>query len=73
MNFKSVFILILIGITIIVFLQNIELVTVHFLFWKLEVSKLFLLLITLIIGVLTGTIIPGMLKKSKKNEELEKK
>ncbi|HSP87618.1 MAG TPA: hypothetical protein VLN45_05760, partial [Ignavibacteriaceae bacterium] len=60
MNLKSVSILILLAVFVIVCLQNVEVIPVHFLFWKIEISKLLLLIITLVNGILVGMIIPGL-------------
>lgn len=73
MTIKSIIILLLLGIFIIVCIQNLENIQLHLLFWNFEISKLLLLLITLVIGIVTGMIIPGLLQKSKKEEGLEKK
>lgn len=71
MNFKSISILSLLAIFIIVSIQNVEVILVHFLFWKAEISKLLLLIITLVIGILVGMIIPGFFSKSKKEEQIK--
>jgi uncharacterized integral membrane protein len=73
MNFRNISVLILLALFIIVSLQNVEIISVHFLFWKVDISKLLLLIITLVIGILIGMIIPGFLKKSKKEEQIEVK
>jgi len=73
MNFRNISVLILLALFIIVSLQNVEIIPVHFLFWKVDISKLLLLIITLVIGILIGMIIPGFLKKSKKEEQIEVK
>jgi uncharacterized integral membrane protein len=73
MNFKSIVALILLALFIIVSLQNVEVIPVRFLFWKMEISKLLLLIITLVVGILVGMFIPGLLKKSKNVEQIESK
>ena len=73
MSFKAVTILILIGLFIILCIQNVEKIPLHFLFWSINISKLLLLLITLIIGILVGLIIPGIWRKSKEEEKIEVK
>jgi len=73
MNFRNLSVLILIALFVILSLQNVEIIPVHFLFWKVDISKLLLLIITLVIGILIGMIIPGFLKKSKKEEQIEVK
>jgi uncharacterized integral membrane protein len=73
MNLKSVSILILLAVFVIVSIQNVEVIPVHFLFWKIEISKLLLLIITLVIGILVGMIIPGLFSKSKNEEQIKLK
>lgn len=68
MNFKSIIILLLLGLFIITCLQNIENVSMSLLFWKFEISKLLLLILTLIAGIAIGMIIPGVLKKAKEEK-----
>lgn len=71
MNFKSILILLLIGFFIIICIQNVELIPIHFLFWKIEISKLLMLIITLILGIFVGILIPGLLKKASKEEKID--
>lgn len=73
MNLKSVSILGLLAFFVIVSIQNVEVIPVHFLFWKIEISKLLLLIITLVIGILVGMIIPGFFSKSKNEKQLNVK
>jgi len=68
MNFRNISILILLALFVIVSLQNAEIIPVHLLFWKVDISKLLLLIITLVIGILVGMIIPDFLRKSKKKQ-----
>lgn len=49
---------------IIIFtLQNSETVTVNLLFWKMEMSRIILILVVLLIGFLLGYIFHGARKK----------
>lgn len=73
MNLKSLSIISLLAIFVIVSIQNVEVIPVHLLFWKIEISKLLLLIITLVIGILVGMIIPGFFSKSKKEEQIQLK
>jgi len=66
MNFKNIILMILLALFIIVCIQNVEIIPVHFLFWKVEISKLLLLIITLVVGMLIGMMIPGFFTKSEK-------
>lgn len=73
MNLKNISLIILLALFIIVCIQNVEVIPVHFLFWKVEISKLLLLIITLVVGILIGMIIPGFFTKSKKEKPIEVK
>ena len=73
MNFKNISLMILLALFIIVCIQNVEIIPLHFLFWKVEISKLLLLIITLVVGMLIGMIIPGFFNKSKKDGPTEVK
>jgi len=48
---------------IILVLQNSEIVTVNLLFWKLEISRIVLILGVLLIGFVLGYIFHGVRKK----------
>ncbi len=70
MKIKSIILLILLGLFIIVAIQNVEDIPMHTLFWSFNISKLLLLIITLLVGMFIGILIPGLLTKSnKKNED----
>lgn len=69
MSFKSVTLLILIGLFIIVCIQNVEIIPLHFLFWSINISKLMLLLIALIVGIFVGMVILGLFNKSKEEDK----
>ena len=71
MNFKTISALILLALFIIICIQNSEIISVHLLFWKVDISKLLLLIITLIIGIFVGMILPVFINKQKKKEEKE--
>lgn len=72
MNFKTISALILLALFIIICIQNSEIISVHLLFWKVDISKLLLLIITLIIGIFVGMILLGFINKQKKKEKVEK-
>lgn len=71
MNFKSISAIILLALFIIVSIQNAEVIPIHILFWKAEISKLLIIILTLVIGILIGMMIPGLLKKSPKDKKVE--
>ncbi|HMN49010.1 MAG TPA: DUF1049 domain-containing protein [Ignavibacteriaceae bacterium] len=69
MNIKYILVLIALGLFIIVCLQNVEQIPMHFLFWEFNISKLLLLILILIIGIFIGMLIPGLLTKSSKQKD----
>lgn len=73
MNFKSITAIILLALFIIISIQNAEVIPIHILFWKAEISKLLIIILTLVIGLLIGMMIPGLLKKSSKDQKIEVK
>ncbi len=66
MNVKSIIVLILLGLFIIICFQNVGEIPIDFLFWSFVISKLLLLILTLIVGLFIGMLIPGLLTKSQK-------
>jgi uncharacterized integral membrane protein len=73
MGVKNISFLILLALFLIVCVQNVEVIPVHLLFWKVDISKLLLLIITLLIGTLVGLFLPGFFNKSKKEEQIKVK
>jgi uncharacterized integral membrane protein len=71
MNVKTISILALLGLFIIICIQNVEVIPIHFLFWEMEISKLLMLIITLVAGIFIGMLVPGYLKKSPKEEKID--
>lgn len=71
MNFKSISAIVLLALFIIVSIQNAEVIPIGLLFWKVEISKLLIIILTLVIGILIGMMIPGLLKKSPKDKKVE--
>ena len=57
MSVKGVVILVLVVLCLVVFFQNTEVVTFKIFFWELTMSRIVLLLITLIVGVVIGYVI----------------
>lgn len=71
MNVKTISILALLGLFIIICIQNVEVIPIHFLFWEMEISKLLMLIIMLVAGIFIGMLVPGYLKKSPKEEKID--
>lgn len=57
MRFKVWGIVILAGVVLFVLLQNTQVVSVRFLFWRLSMSQVILLPLILVIGLAAGFII----------------
>lgn len=73
MSFKNISVLIMLALFIIICIQNLEVIPMHFLFWKVDISKLLLLIITFVAGILVGMIIPGYFRKPKIEEKMKEK
>lgn len=73
MNPKRIIVLILIGLLIIISIQNVEPVRLNLLFWSTNISKLLLLILVLIVGIFTGILFSGAKKKPKEENKIEEK
>jgi len=51
---KTIAIFILVGILLIILLQNTQVVSVRFLFWELNMSRIILLPLTMVMGFVIG-------------------
>ncbi len=71
MNLKSISAIILLALFIIISIQNAEVIPIHLLFWKVEISKLLIIILTLVLGILIGLMTPGLLKKPQPEEKKE--
>lgn len=60
MKAKTVTILILIGLFLIILLQNTEIITFQLLFWEITMSRSLLILVIVIIGFVLGYIVGRM-------------
>ncbi|KPL03070.1 MAG: hypothetical protein AMJ90_04085 [candidate division Zixibacteria bacterium SM23_73_2] len=54
MKSKSIIILIISLLFLIIILQNTQVVTLQLFFWKIEMSRIILLILTLLIGAVIG-------------------
>lgn len=64
-SMKICFILVLVVLLSIFFLQNTEIVESQFLFWHLTVSRVILLLGSLAVGFVIGVLVPFEIKRQK--------
>ena len=60
MSTKFVFILILIGLFVLFIVQNVAVVEITFLFWSFQVSRVLLLFLALLIGMIIGWILHSL-------------
>ena len=68
MNFKGVIILVLVVLCLVVFFQNTEVVAFKVFFWELSMSRIVLLLITLIVGIIIGYVLTTILRSKTRRE-----
>ena len=73
MNAKRIIVLILIGLLIIISIQNVEPIKIEILFWSTKISKLLLLILVLVFGIFTGILFSGVKKKPKEENKIEGK
>jgi putative membrane protein len=57
MSYKGIIIIVLIVLCLIIFFQNTEVVTFRVFFWELSMSRIVMLIFTLIVGVVIGYVI----------------
>ena len=57
MNFKTFLIILFITVVVIFSIQNVEITDVKFLFWKLSISRVLVILGSFGIGVLVGILV----------------
>ena len=69
MNFKIILVIILSGLALIFLAQNIQVVTVSFLFWEISMSRAVLIFFTLLIGFIIGWFLNSYLSYRKDKKE----
>ncbi len=57
MTYKTILVLFLITLSLVIFAQNTQVVSFKLLFWEITMSRIVMLLFTMIIGVVIGYII----------------
>ena len=68
MSIKGVIILVLAVLCLVVFFQNTEVVTFKLFFWELSMSRIVMLLFTLIVGIIIGYVI-ATLRRGKSSRD----
>ena len=69
MNFKITLVVILVCLALIFVAQNIQVVTVSFLFWEISMSRAILLFFSLLIGFIIGWFLNSYLSYRKDKKE----
>ena len=69
MNFKITLVVILVCLALIFLAQNIQVVTVSFLFWEISMSRAILLFFSLLIGFIIGWFLHSYLSYRKDKKE----
>lgn len=64
MSFKGVIILVLVVLCLVVFFQNTEVVTFKIFFWELSMSRIVMLLLTLIVGIIIGYVLTTVFRSN---------
>lgn len=57
MNAKLILTLVLIGLVVVFIIQNVAVVEIHFLFWKLSMSRSLFIFFLMAIGIVTGWLL----------------
>jgi uncharacterized integral membrane protein len=71
MNFKITLVVVLVCLALIFVAQNIDIVTVKFLFWEVSMSRAILLFFSLLIGFLIGWFLNSYLSYRKDKKEFQ--
>ena len=69
MNFKITLVVILVCLALIFVVQNIQVVTVSFLFWEISMSRAMLLFFSLLTGFIIGWFLHSYLSYRKDKKE----
>lgn len=59
MHYRLITILVIIGIIVILIIQNAALVEIHLLFWTITMSRVLLMFILLAVGIIAGWLLHG--------------
>lgn len=69
MNAKLVAILLLVSLATVFIVQNVEVVEVRFLFWKLAMSRAFMYIFLVLIGIAVGWLVCAHTQHKRRTEE----
>lgn len=65
MNIKLMLVMVLMLLTVIFIVQNVNVIEIRFLFWAIEISRSLLIFLLLAVGFLTGWLLNGYLRLRK--------
>lgn len=65
MNVKLVGVIVVLFVFALFVVQNAQVVTVGFLFWKIEASRAIVLMATFVLGLITGLVVSKIFKRKK--------
>ena len=71
MNAKLFTAIVVLFVFAVFIVQNAQVVTVSFLFWKMEASRAIVLMATFVFGLFTGWILTQFFRKPKKDKNLK--
>jgi len=71
MNFKIAIVIILAGLVLIFLAQNVQVVTVSFLFWEMSMSRAVLIFFTLLTGFIIGWFLNSYLSYRRDKKEFQ--
>lgn len=57
MKAKTIVVLVIIGLFLIILIQNTQVVTLRLLFWKLDIAQIILVPLTMVIGFILGYLV----------------
>jgi putative membrane protein len=65
MKIKKIVVIVLIVFIVILLIQNVQVITLRFLFWKISMSRIIFIPLVLIIGFILGYLFAKISKKNK--------
>ena len=70
MNYKLIFTLVLIGLMVIFIVQNVAVMEIRFLFWKVSMSRSIMIFLVLAVGIITGWMLRSHFGGSEKSKDM---
>lgn len=66
MKLQTVIILILVLLFLIILIQNTQVVALHLLFWKISMSQIVLIFLTLLVGLILGWVLAKLTGRTRR-------